>query len=117
MLLLWLILIILISLSAGCPGLQYIWPQKDISPHEINKPTTLKQKILISSRESDFKTSVVQNIINTFRDKNVSVLIRAGPFLFENNMKTADFLKFSLTLSLLICNVRRSGGSNIFLIY
>ncbi len=73
-LLLQLILIILMFLSGGCAGPQYFWPQKDIFPYEINQ-STLEQKVLISSRESEFKTSIIQRIIDAFRDKNVYIKI------------------------------------------
>lgn len=69
-----LFLILLIFLIGGCARPQYFWPQKDIPSYEINQPT-LEQKILIAARESEFKTSIVLNIIDFFRDKNVYMKI------------------------------------------
>lgn len=69
-----LFILVILFFSGGCAGPQYIWPQKDFSAYEINQQN-LEQKILIASRESEFKTSIIQNIITAFRDKNVYIKI------------------------------------------
>jgi hypothetical protein len=56
----------------GCTFPQYIWPQKDIGSHEINKPT-LEKKILIASRKSEFKNAVVQKIEDVFGNQAVYI--------------------------------------------
>ena len=60
-------------LLCGCTAPQYIWPQRDIDLQEINQ-ASLKKKILIASRKSEFKIAVVQKIKDAF--KNQAVYIR-----------------------------------------
>lgn len=58
----------------GCSVPQYIWQQKDIGFHEINQPT-LEKRIMIASRKSEFKSQIVQRIVNAFHNQDVYVKI------------------------------------------
>jgi hypothetical protein len=51
---------------------QLFWPQKDIDSFSVNQPT-LAKKVLIVSRNSNFKRAVVDKIKNALRDEPVYV--------------------------------------------
>jgi len=53
---------------SGCTAPQYFWPQKDIDFQEINQPT-LEKKILIASRNTEFKSNVVNKIKDAFLNR------------------------------------------------
>lgn len=67
-----LAMIVFMSLNCGCTAPQYFWPQEDMLLQEINAPT-LERKILIASRQSEFKSAVVQRINDAFRDQAVYI--------------------------------------------
>jgi hypothetical protein len=58
----------------GCTAPHYIWPQKDIGSHEINRPD-LDKRLLIASQDSEFKRAVVRTMSSTFQDQAVYVKI------------------------------------------
>ena len=66
--------LILSLLICYCTFPQYIWPQKDIDFQEINQ-STLENKILIASRQSEFKDAIVQRIKDSFSDQAVYIKI------------------------------------------
>lgn len=68
------ILFFMAGLVAGCMAPQYIWPQKDMASYEVHQPT-LKEKVLIASRQSEFKDEVVGNVTDAFRDREVYVKV------------------------------------------
>ena len=51
---------------------QYFWPQKDISPSSIND-SSLESKVLIASRDSEYKRALVEKITTAFTDEPVFV--------------------------------------------
>lgn len=63
-----------VLLFSGCTAPQYFWPQKDIDFQEINQPT-LEKKILIASRNSEFKSNVVNKIKDAFLNRAVYIKI------------------------------------------
>jgi len=58
----------------SCSLPQYIWQQKDIGFYEINQPT-LEKRIMIASRESEFKSQIVQRVVNAFVNQDVYIKI------------------------------------------
>lgn len=58
----------------GCTAPHYIWPQKDIGFHEINRPD-LEKRLLIASQDSEFKRAVVRTISATLQDQAVYIKI------------------------------------------
>jgi hypothetical protein len=69
----WLVLS-LIATIGGCTAPHYIWKQNDMRPHEINPPS-LEQKLLIASRDSEFKQALVDRIGGAFTDRPVYIKI------------------------------------------
>ena len=65
-------ILFLALLFCSCTVPQYIWPQKDIGYYEINQPD-LEKKILIDSRNSEFKGEIVQRIENAFQNRIVYI--------------------------------------------
>jgi hypothetical protein len=63
-----------VLLFAGCTAPQYFWPQFDIGFQEINQPT-LEKRILIASRNTEFKINVVNRIKDAFLDRDVYIKI------------------------------------------
>ena len=63
-----------ILLFSGCTAPQYFWPQEDIGFQEINQPT-LEKKILIASRNTEFKSNVVNKIKDAFINRDVYIKI------------------------------------------
>lgn len=61
-------------LFSACTAPQYFWPQKDIDFQEINQPT-LEKKILIASRNTEFKSNVVNKIKDAFLSMAVYIKI------------------------------------------
>jgi len=51
-----------------------MWPQKDIAPRQVNKPM-FKYSILIASRDSEFKNSVVKRVEDHFMKRKVNLKI------------------------------------------
>jgi hypothetical protein len=58
----------------SCSLPQYIWQQKDIGFFEINQ-TTLEKRIMIASRQSEFKSQIVQIVVNAFINQDVFIKI------------------------------------------
>lgn len=51
---------------------QLFWPQKDMDSSSVNQPS-LAKKILIASRDSDFKRALVEKIKQAFKGDSVYV--------------------------------------------
>jgi hypothetical protein len=51
---------------------QLLWPQRDIDSFSVNRPT-LAKKVLIVSRDSDFKRALVDKIKDVFKGESVYV--------------------------------------------
>jgi len=64
------VLPLLVVVVCSCTLPQYIWPQKDIGFHEINPPD-LDKRVLIASRDSEFKRAVIDRILIEFQDQPV----------------------------------------------
>jgi len=58
----------------GCTAPHYIWSQKDIGFHEINAPV-LEKKLLIASRDSEFKQALIDKIAGAFADRSIYIKI------------------------------------------
>jgi hypothetical protein len=84
-----LVFLFSVGLFLGCTAPQYIWPQKDIDSYEINPPS-LEKKILIASRQSDFKNAVVQKIVHTYQNQPVYFKI-----IGIENLKNEDPYRYS----------------------
>lgn len=69
-----LIALVISLLQFNCTVPQYFWPQKDITFQEINQPT-LDKKILIASRESEFKNKIVQTIKEDLKSQAVYIKV------------------------------------------
>jgi hypothetical protein len=78
----------------SCTVPQYIWPQKDINAEDINQ-SALKKKLLIVSRDSEFKNAIVQRIKEAFKDKEVYIKI-----IGINRLENEDPNDYSATLIL-----------------
>ena len=61
-----------VSFFFGCSVPQYIWPQNDVEFYEINQKT-LKKKILIASRKSEYKIKIVEKIQTAFRNRDIYI--------------------------------------------
>lgn len=64
----------LVLLTVGCTAPHYIWKQKDMGLNEIN-PSSLGKKVLIASRDSEFKQALVDRIVDTFADQAVYIKV------------------------------------------
>jgi hypothetical protein len=71
-------------LITGCTFPQYIWPQKDISSQEINQ-SNLEKKVLIASRQSEFKTAIIQRIKDSYKEQSVYIKIIGIEDLLNEN--------------------------------
>ena len=69
----WTILFLTI-IVCGCVAPHYIWKQKDMAPVEINAPG-LEHRLLIASRDSEFKQALVDKIQDAFSDKSTYIKI------------------------------------------
>ncbi len=67
-------MLLAILFICGCSAPHYIWPQKDMSVYEINRATDEK-RVLIASRDSDFKRALVEEIVSAYESKPVYVKI------------------------------------------
>lgn len=79
----WTLLLGILFVS-GCTVPHYIWPQKDLGVVEINKAAT-DRRILIASRDSEFKRAVVNEITAAYANQPVSVKIIGIERLEEEN--------------------------------
>lgn len=86
------IFLILLLWISSCTFPQYIWPQKDIDTEEINQ-LTLEKKILIASRNSEFKNAILQRIKDAFQDQDVYIKI-----VGINNLEYEDPNQYSATV-------------------
>ena len=77
---------------SSCTFPQYIWPQKDIDAEEINQ-STLEKKVLIASRNSEFKNAILQRIKDAFQDQDVYIKI-----IGIENLEDKDPNQYSATL-------------------
>ena len=69
----WLVVWVVL-LVGGCTAPHYIWRQKDIGFNEINQPS-LGQKLLVASRDSEFKQALVNKIIAKYQTRPVYIKI------------------------------------------
>ena len=69
-----LLLLFLSLLPIGCTAPQYFWPQDDIAFQTINEPF-LAKKVLIASRESEFKKEIVRKIKDSLSHRPVYIKI------------------------------------------
>jgi hypothetical protein len=75
-----------ILLACGCTVPHYLFHQKDIGSVEIN-PSTLKNRILIASRDSEFKRELVDRLIAAYRYRDVYLKIIGINALKHENAK------------------------------
>ena len=68
------VLPLLVVLLCSCAVPHYIWPKKDVGLHEINRPD-LDKRVLIASRDSEFKRAIINRITNEFQDQPVYLKI------------------------------------------
>ena len=64
----------LIVIVGGCTAPHYIWKQNDMASVEINAPG-LKHRLLIASRDSEFKQALVDKIRNAFSEPSTYIKI------------------------------------------
>lgn len=65
---------LVVVLVCSCAVPHYIWPQKDVGFHEINPPDSDK-RVLIASRDSEFKRAIIDRISTEFQDQPVYLKI------------------------------------------
>ena len=68
------LMLLAIIFICGCTAPHYIWPQKDMGVYEINLATAEK-RVLIASRDSDFKRALVDVITKAYENQPVFVKI------------------------------------------
>ena len=68
------VLPLLVVLVCSCAVPHYIWPQKDVGFDEINRPD-LDKRLLIASRDSEFKRVIIDRISTEFQDQPVYLKI------------------------------------------
>ncbi len=68
------VLPLLVVLLFSCTVPHYIWPQKDIGFHEINR-ADLDERVLIASRDSEFKRAIIAKISTEFQGQPVYLKI------------------------------------------
>lgn len=78
------VFIVLIGLFGGCTAPHYIWKQTDMARSEINPPT-MEQKLLIASRDSEFKQALVHRITEAFADRDFFIRIVGIEALADEN--------------------------------
>lgn len=61
-----------LALSAACTAPQHFWPQHDIVFDEINSQT-LEKKLLIASRESEFKAAIIAKVKKEYAGQDVYI--------------------------------------------
>ena len=81
----------------GCTAPHYIWPQKDMGGYEINLVTEEK-RVLIASRDSDFKRTLVKEITNAYEHKPVYVKI-----IGIENLENEDANQYSAVVLINTC--------------
>ena len=86
------IILIIMLLFSSCTTPQYFWPQKDANTEEINQSSNDK-KILIASRNSEFKNAILQKIKDTFQNQDIYIKI-----IGINDLKAEDPNNYSATL-------------------
>ena len=64
------IFIAVVLLFVGCGAPRYFWPQGDVASYEVGEPS-LKVRVLIASRSTDFKDAVVRKITESFQGESV----------------------------------------------
>jgi Ni,Fe-hydrogenase III large subunit len=65
---------LLFLLVCGCTAPHYIWSQKDIGFHEFNPPT-LEKKMLVASRDSEFKRKLIDRITDAYQHQPVYIKV------------------------------------------
>jgi len=68
------VLPLLVVLACSCTIPHYIWPQKDVRFQEINLPD-LDKRVLIASRDSEFKRAIIERISTEFQSQPVYLKI------------------------------------------
>jgi hypothetical protein len=66
--------ILFIVMVAGCTAPHYIWKQNDMGLNEINS-ASLEQRVLIASRDSEFKQALVDRITGALADRSIYIKI------------------------------------------
>jgi hypothetical protein len=73
----------------ACATPYYFWSQTDTAPVEVNS-SDIEIKVLIASRQSDFKTAVIERIQEAFQEKDVYIKI-----IGLEGLKTEDAAPYS----------------------
>ncbi|MBN1407686.1 MAG: hypothetical protein JW956_07855 [Calditrichaceae bacterium] len=84
--------LILILGFLGCTAPQYFWPQKDTDAQEINQ-SSHKKRILIASRNSEFKNAILQKIKDVFKDQDIYIKI-----IGINNLEDENPTQYTATV-------------------
>ncbi len=92
-----LALMVWFALHAACTAPQHFWPQHDIARYEIN-PDTLDKKLLIASRESEFKAAIISRVKQAYADRAVYIKL-----VGIENLKEEDPQKYSAILIINTC--------------
>ncbi|WP_419661115.1 hypothetical protein Dvar_15360 [Desulfosarcina variabilis str. Montpellier] len=71
-------------IAGGCTAPHYIWKQEDVMMREINQPS-LEQKVLIASRDSEFKQALVDKITAALADRSIYIKIIGIENLADEN--------------------------------
>jgi len=86
------IFILSVVLTFGCTVPQYIWPQRDMGFYAFNS-VNLEKKLLIASRNSDFKSAIVQRVVDAYRKQPVYIKI-----IGINDLHLEDATRYSAVL-------------------
>ncbi len=77
---------LLLVMASACTAPHYIWKQNDMQANEINPPS-LEQRLLIASRESEFKQALVDKMIGVFGTRSVYIKIVGIEALADEDAK------------------------------
>jgi argininosuccinate synthase len=61
-----------LALHTACTAPQHFWPQQDIAHDEVNS-AFLERKLLIASRESDFKAAIISRVKKKYADQDIYI--------------------------------------------
>jgi hypothetical protein len=94
---LFLVLMVWIAVTAACTAPQHFWPQTDIAYDEINS-AALERKLLIASRDSDFKAAIISRVKSAYADQDIYIRL-----VGIEDLKAEDPRKYTAILIINTC--------------
>ncbi len=86
-----------LALSVACTAPQHFWPQHDIARDEINS-VALDKKLLIASRDSEFKAGIISKVKRAYADRQVYIRL-----VGIEDLKREDPLHYTAILIINTC--------------